>query len=298
MIVMVDNPNKTRTYRAGKAFTSDGTYINIYDLFVEIHEALLTSGIIIDDTIPLETLEQDNTAPPFIVFVNQIANGTDTDTATIAVYDAYSVDVVDITGFVVGYTAVIADPLTGRFYFGKIMSIVGNTITLDTPFDYDYPVGSLCDCRRLNMNIDGSTTTEKFYIRGEGTREIPAVFDISRIIITCTTATPCDLSTFGDLAALTNGLVMRRVNGETTNIFNVKSNQDLANLAFDFQIYDKTRPNEGQDGFTCRLTFNGQSKMGVAIRIGPGEDIEFLIQDDLSALTNLKIIVEGHIALI
>jgi len=293
---MVDNPNKTRTYRAGKAFTSDGTYINIYDLFFELQQLIMSweaNGIPIDDREPIETLEQDNTNAPFIANINQVI--VRTTTASIATKDTFTVDITDITGFLVGDSLVIGDILADRFYFGSILDITVNTITMDTPFDYTFPSGSPCSTRSTNMAVDGSITPQTFSVRGEGSEQIPTVFDISRIIITCLTDTACSLIEFGDIPKLLRGLVMRRVNGDTNNIFNVKSNQDLANLAFDFDIYASTNPVQGQDGFTCRLTFNGQSKMGVAIRIGPGEDIEFIVQDDLTDINNLSIIVEGHI---
>jgi hypothetical protein len=35
--------------------------------------------------------------------------------------------------------------------------------------------------------------------------------------------------------------------------------------------------------------------MGVAIRLGPGEDLEVLIQDDISSLVKFHLIAEGHV---
>ena len=88
---------------------------------------------------------------------------------------------------------------------------------------------------------------------------------------------------------------MRKVDGEQRNIFNAKTNGELANLMYDFDIEAATNPQQGQDGFTGRMTFGGQSKMGVVIRLGQGEDLQMLIQDNLSSLEILEIICEGHI---
>jgi len=35
--------------------------------------------------------------------------------------------------------------------------------------------------------------------------------------------------------------------------------------------------------------------MGVTVRIGPDDDLQVLIQDDLSSLISLEMIVEGHL---
>ena len=113
----------------------------------------------------------------------------------------------------------------------------------------------------------------------------------------CVCATAVDLTKFGDLTALTNGLVMRRTDGEYHNIFNVHDNGDIANVMLNWQSFVATKPNEGIDGFVASLTFSGQHEMGVTLRIGPNEDLEFLIQDNLSGLTSLKIIAEGSIVL-
>lgn len=61
---------------------------------------------------------------------------------------------------------------------------------------------------------------------------------------------------------------------------------------FDFDI--QSAIGQQQDGFTGRLTFGGQSKMGVVIRLNQGEDLQMLVQDDLSTLDSLSIICEGH----
>lgn len=121
------------------------------------------------------------------------------------------------------------------------------------------------------------------------------------MMFTCITVGIVDLTTFGDLAELTRGIVFRSVSstGEMTirNIFNLKSNADLANIAYDFDVYAKTNPQQGVDGFTSRLTFGGQSKIGVVLRLEQDENLEMLIQDDIDGLTKLTVILEGHIAI-
>ena len=61
---------------------------------------------------------------------------------------------------------------------------------------------------------------------------------------------------------------------------------------FDFDI--ETAQGNQQDGFTGRMTFAGANKMGVVIRLNPGEDIQLIVQDDLTSLEGLFIICQGH----
>jgi hypothetical protein len=147
------------------------------------------------------------------------------------------------------------------------------------------------------MNVSGTLAApEIFSLRAaEPPGGIDVTIDITRIILhgECT-ATPT-LGEFGDLNKLTNGLVFRRTDGTNQNIFNVKSNLDLAGIAYDFEIYDASVSSQGLNGFTCRLTFAGQNKMGVAIRIGKNEDIEMLVQDNLTGLVSFQVTVEGHV---
>ena len=49
-------------------------------------------------------------------------------------------------------------------------------------------------------------------------------------IISMITATAVDLATFGDIAALTNGIVLRRTDTITQNIWNIKTNLDMLKL--------------------------------------------------------------------
>jgi len=64
---------------------------------------------------------------------------------------------------------------------------------------------------------------------------------------------------------------------------------------YDWTPYAALNPVQGIDGFVARLTFAGQNKVGVAIRLPIGQDLEVLVQDDLEAITKLEIVAEGHI---
>lgn len=246
-----------------------------------------------NDGYSLDTYTQDQSTPTIIAhFTNTVAQTT---TASPTAINDTTIEVTSATGLIVGQHFTLFNPTEGRFYFSQILEIVSTTITVDTPLDFAYPSGTFVDAGSDNLAVNGASTTQIFGIRGSGTPSgVDVEFDCTRILIQCKAPTAVDLSKFGDLDALTKGVVLRRRDGTYRNIFNVKDNGEIANVCFDFNTTAATNPQQGQDGFTSRITFAGQNKMGVTLRIGAGEDLEFLVQDDLSGLTTLHILAEGH----
>lgn len=239
-------------------------------------------------------ISDQNELPIILPFVQVV--GSTTTTAAVVI-DDYTFIVTDTTGMIAGQHVRLIDPAGDRFYFGTITNITDSTITVDTPFDYGYSSGSEVTFSNKNMNVSGSTTTPMIFQGRTGTISIPSGVDITRIIFSCITDTPVDLSLFGDLEALTNGLALRVIkNGYQYNVFNVKTNADISGLCYDFDVFQALNPAQGVDGFKARITFAGQNKMGVAIRLEQDENIEILIQDDLTGLTELFVVIEGHVA--
>ena len=232
---------------------------------------------------------QDQTTPPVLIYANQIICTTTLTAAT--ALDDYTVSVVDASLMSVGdYTGIFN--IEGiRFYAGTILSINVNDITFDTPIDFKYQIGDTVQCGTKEMNVDGSITPQIFSLRADPGLDIEV--DVTRIIIHITDNTAMDDSRFGGILALTNGVVLRRVDGSYLNILNVKTNGEIGELAFD-KTYDDRAPS-GFFGLTARLTFAGQSKIGVAIRLGPDEDLQVIIQDDLTGLESFRIMIEGHV---
>jgi len=239
---------------------------------------------------------QDQTTPVVIVPFNRITNSTTITAPTVV--DAYTITVASTTGFIDGGFIGLHDDANLLVWFGyQVGAPAGNVITVDRPIDAIFPTsGTEVDVGDTNMNVDGSSTTQTFSVRPHGT-DFPVSIDITRIIITIYTDTAVDLVKFGDLARLSKGVTLRKTDGENVNIMNWKSNGELAGMCFDMNFYASTNPSQGQDGLAARLTFAGQSKMGVTVRIGQDEDLELLINDDLTDLAEFKVIAEGSLVL-
>lgn len=233
---------------------------------------------------------QDPTSPVIILPLSKMTNTT---TLSIpAIKDAYSFTVTSVTGSADKAFICICDSTTGRIFWGHQIGVaVGNVISVDRPLPFAFGTGVEVFFGTHNMNVNGATTTQTFCLR-PGNNTVPVTIDITRIMIVMLTDSAVSLAKFGDIPALTKGITLRHVNGATNNILNIKSNVELAGMAFDFNVFEASNPVQGQDGLVSRLTF---SKMGAVIRVGAGEDLELLINDDLSALGKFNIIAEGSV---
>lgn len=206
-------------------------------------------------------------------------------------------------GFVVGNYCCLQEPtysekdpaliIDRKFYQGRVVSVSVNTVTLDTPFSHAFTASETSGSRaNANANVNGSVTPVAFNISpGAGIS-----FDIVRIIFYVQGIAAMDDGLFGDQTALQNGVVVRRLNEETTfNIFNVKSNGDFKLRNFD-GIYSDKAPN-GKTTFLSRRTFGGQEKNGVVVRVDGdfGDKLQVLIQDNLTAVDDFLVVAQGHV---
>lgn len=234
---------------------------------------------------------QDQSTRAFDIRVNQILN----DTITLAVQPTAGSYDLTLTG---GHGVVATDEIAfleqdgmPQLLFGKVLNVATNVITLDTPVPYAFSVADTSVFTYSSqLTVDGSSTTQIFKIENFFNEAV----DITRFIWHATDATSMDDAKFAGGSALTRGCVLRKrlVGGSYINYWNVKTNGDWGELAFD-KNYDDKAP-AGFYGISVRLTYGGQSKHGVVIRLSPGEAIEFLIQDDLTGLTTANFMVEGH----
>jgi len=247
---------------------------------------------------------QDQVTTPFDFFFVQILGPRTTVAVEVIPITPrtllYTVDLTNASGCSIGdYFGLFNsdDDANNRAYFGGIKAIsigggAGGTdrVTLDTPLDFSFKVGDTAACFSRDLDVDGSTTPQIFSVQvGASANQS---IDITRFMVSMYTASGVDIGSFGDLTSLTNGLVLRRVNGKINNIWNVKNNGELANITFDFDIY--TALGQGQDGCKFRNTYAGQDKHGVAIRLEPGDSLQLIIQDNLTGLEQFRVIAEGH----
>jgi len=232
---------------------------------------------------------QDQHSRTFDLFFSQLL-AAPTTLAAPAVLNAYSFEASPGHGILVGEQLVMRNIVVGRAYVCDVLSVVTNTIGLDRPINENYPVAETVIARTTKeLNVDGSSTRQTFIV----TTSLNVELDITRIMFQMITTDFPELDMFGDIAGgITRGLVFRVVNGLYVNYFNVKDNAELANIMYDVTFYEAAK--HGVNGLAGRLTYGGQSKHGVTIRIGPNERLEVIVQDDLLSILNFRILAAGH----
>lgn len=230
---------------------------------------------------------QDQTSPLFDLYFSQVI-GVPTTLSVAAVKGSYQITVTSAAGFSVGsYLGVFGG---GRYFFAEILSIAVNTFTLDTPVDFSFSNGSTTVNLNRDLSVNGSVTPEIFSIQGPQAGLIE--FDITRFMLSMETAAPPALDEFGDLSALTRGLVLRKNDGITRNYWNIKKNIEFGLHAYDLQALSTVGP--GQDGLILRYTFAGADKHGVTVRLAAGDTLELVVQDDLTGIQRITALAEGH----
>ena len=226
-----------------------------------------------DGSVPVRSVPQ-STPTIILPFVQPLGATT---TAAQAVVGTYTIDVVSAVGMVVGQHFRIIDDTADKFYFGEITNIAGVTITVDTQFDFAYESGAEVTFSNKNLAVDGSVTPVIFKAR-TGNLSIPSVVNITRVLMTCIADSAVSLPLFGDLPKLTRGLSVRITRPTSQkNILNIKNNEEIVNLAFDFTVFEAVNPAQGVDGFSTRLTFGGENKMGTVLQMSQNDNLEVYI---------------------
>lgn len=244
----------------------------------------------------LSVCVQDQATAPVDLFFTQPIGAPTALTNNVAVDDR-SFDVDSVVSISVGnYIGIFSGTsLEGRFYFGEVLGVAGTTLTVDTPLDFAFDSGDPVISTTRDLNVDGSVTPQTFSVVN-GTVSSLLTLDITRILLTMTHSSSGDDGKFGNIAGATmvNGLVFRRTNGDTRNVFNVKTNGDFRTLAFDV-TYPLRSGGGGDYGTGIRYTFAGPDKHGVALRLFPGESLDLIIQDPLDTLGGFRAVAGGHI---
>lgn len=252
--------------------------------------------LVLEDNGGVPVNIQDQTTRAVILPLVQQLGATTNSIAIVGDGLLRTLTVTDSTGMVAGQHIRVIDSVNDNYWSGGILNVAANIITVDTPFDdgVTYPISTQVTFSNADLGVDGSVTPVAFKLR-TGSPSIPSLVDITRIILTCTTSTAVDLNKFGDLAALAVGLVFRLDIADAYTLGNAKTNKDLAGFSYDFTPWVASNPGQGIDGFTMRMTFAGQNKIGVALRVDSTENVELLVQDDLTGLVTFNAIVEGHL---
>jgi len=204
------------------------------------------------------------------------------------------IDFASVVGFSVGSSIKIENGNVEPT-FSRIVSIVGNLVTIDTPTVWDHPTTATITLIVINLADATLTAGASPTAPAIFTSHIPSdqVVHVTNMSIVITDATAMDFTTFGGIPALTNGCVLRaQTDGLIANFTNWKTNGDLDSDAFPVRYQAKT----GGGGFGLSAIYNIKESVEAVVYLNGalGDKFEFLVQDPLGGLVSLTIKLQGH----
>lgn len=179
------------------------------------------------------------------------------------------------------------------FMQSKVLDVVSNVIELDTPINHAYLSGDEGTRSTDDLRVNGAITPQVFKILPSAGQS----GDMIRVILRMESGSAMDYTKFGSGSPLPIGCVLRikRQNGDFRNQFNFKTNGDFIEKCYD--NIPQSKSGGGGFGLVFRLTYGGQGKHGVTIRLDGdrGEEWQIVIQDDLTTgFTKLGLSAGGH----
>lgn len=204
-----------------------------------------------------------------------------------------SITVASVAGFAAGDYIQIGGH-SGDITYTKIIAIVGLVISLNRPLGHIRPIGATVEKILLDISgLIGSMASPQSYKIFPSSGQ---VWHIERMMLEMVHATAGDLALFGDIVALTNGVILRRYDGGTAtfNTFTVwNSNEDIFLDTADIRFLARS----GGGGNYATISFGSFADIGVTVKLdaAAGDYLEILVQDDITALTNFKVKVQGHL---
>lgn len=214
----------------------------------------------------------------------------------VAAVDAKTVTLVSGHGSVAGNLLVLT--YLRNIYVGEILNVATDVITLDNPINFAYPTDSTVLKADREMKVDGSSTSVIFSFAPPIETIDPSVWSITRLMFTMICDSLPDDGLFGNTAKLTNGLTFRikRDSDVILQKSNFKDNSDFAAETYDVEYTTRSVP-AGSYGMRCRYSFGGDDKHGNPIVLdgAVGDSLEIIVQDDLTSLTQFRVIAQGVI---
>lgn len=222
-----------------------------------------------------------------IVSVRLCQKIADITLASGATLDSNTINLVAGHGTVNGNVICLKE--NGRYYQALVTNVATNVITLDSPLDYAFTPAAVAFRSSAEMNVNGSVTPQIFAV----TPPVGTSWHVYGMDISITDNVAMDDGTFGGLVALTKGIVFRQKDGTYKNFFNVKNNGEF-NLRATRIDYSAKAP-AGQYGLNVELSFVDHNGVAVFLDGDSTDELQLIIQDDLTGLLSFRATVSGHV---
>jgi len=251
----------------------------------------------------LDVYIQDQTSSAFAIPFHAHTGVTAT-LAEIGIVGEYTVSVEPTAthGIVASDTVYISnyDTFSTTWSVAHVVTVADGILSLDRAVRLPWPIGTTVEVISTELAIDGSGTRQVLITHPPPGSD----FDVTGFNISMICGTEPDDSKFCDQAALSRGVYMRKQDGLTGylgNLGNIKTNGDLALLIGTVTYHDKS----GGGAYGVRGVADLVGNYGVTIRLrgstaGTGTDngrdeLQFIIQDDLTSVDSFKVTAIGHI---
>jgi hypothetical protein len=202
-----------------------------------------------------------------------------------------SITVADDTSFTVGDHLQISDGRTETTFVQILAKAGANVLELDRRIDYEHPINAevVKVIHDMSSLIGSMASPQEFIASPEG----DSICHVQRIVFSLVHGTAGDMALFGNLGALTNGVVIRaKQNGQYRTLANWKTNSDVKDDMFDV-VFDTRASGGGSYGTSGRWTLE---RFGVDLRLdgSTSDAIEVYVQDDLTGLEGFSMKFQGH----
>jgi len=218
-----------------------------------------------------------------------------TTISTASDVDDYELIVVNTNGFVIGDSLHINtgnEELTHPV-ITNITGAIGGTLTLDRRLDRAHDVGGTVTVSVVDLASQvGTLAAPQIYWAGPSAGEI---WHITNLTLAMGHGTAGDFGLFGNIAALTNGVILRvKVSGNYGTLTNWKTNGEI-NVDTGEVAFHTRSSGGGTHGTAANGAF--RDRTGAIMRLDGdlGDRFEIYVQDDLTTMSFWNMKVQGHI---
>jgi hypothetical protein len=219
--------------------------------------------------------------------------GTNTTPSIAVTAGDTSMTLTSVAGLAIGGELKMTEGSIQELGILVITNIVANLVTIDRPFANDYTTAAEVAEVTTNMNVVGTLAAPQIF---QVDPPSGVIWQFTRLLPTITDVTAMDDGKFGGVTALTNGVTLRAITsaGRIAVFGNWKTNGDMRADMYNVDYLAKAPA--GQYGLGGRWTFTASEVVAEIDGNGtPLQQLEVLIQDDLSGLTTFKMKGQGRV---
>jgi hypothetical protein len=166
-------------------------------------------------------------------------------------------------------------------------------LTLDRPIENNYTTAALV--REISTDLSLGNGTIASPVIYQIAPPVSEVWHIKTLSLTMVDGANPAIELFSGITALLNGLVIRSEGTTKRNLINIKKNEDLREYFGGTEI-DIQQKTAGGDWMITGL-WKIADHYGAIVRLdgAAGDSLQAIIQDNLTAITDIELVAQGHL---